>query len=768
MITWLKSLLQLRKTTEIGKATEEQPEPTDRQAVTVEASPPPYGEEVTEPRQDETASVDTRKDQAPVQEVITAAADGGSAEQVTDHSLVPSPNRVEETEQSVVPDEVMAEAREVQGEAPKPPLFRKPRVKRPPIEDKRSREPPKAQPKPLPRREEQHIDLGEREAKRSTRRTRTRTEHPRTEKGDLAAGEEEATTRIARVPATRVESPFVELDLDQAKVFLVLPQQRFRVAGDSPNTPSALDYNVSLNGTARTVTTRIGVDELGNAVAEERKLELESPPEEFEIRFPSVLGGPRFEYAHTHPMFYPFVAIGNNRGRLHWVCRRDGTVNALPRKSAWFLMDGKSTTDIEPDATEEAWTWDSHQPRHFDLAQISEFRITNRDTGRHSTIPCSPSFALAGNRCDADDYAEEMPLFAGGAMRLQAPREHPAGWVVWIHNKATGSYILRDRWDGTAPLEIRLPEDLPCTSGEFQLDICDLYKGESEETLFFRYMPLVNIDYPRDVLLPDPKSGHRTVCVHVALGCGTADWVLGCREEFIPEENGWTIDVPPAKDTVCLAIENRDKPGTEVRFRITVGRLRWRLSTQTDWTDTFIDLPVSQLVGGVESALFVRTNLRCRKHELSAALLATNGKVVQEAAFSRTGGTYVLWMNQFYDTVRVSQRDLTLQVAIRDRSTDGEASTADCVRFRNAPAEPMRRRTKERRASVFAVVRRARGAKRIRIGKGFSRFELAEAGVELQKARTLIVPLDRRRKSTHAENVRALKALLLEEGKDDH
>jgi ribosomal protein L13E len=47
-----------------------------------------------------------------------------------------------------------------------------------------------------------------------------------------------------------------------------------------------------------------------------------------------------------------------------------------------------------------------------------------------------------------------------------------------------------------------------------------------------------------------------------------------------------------------------------------------------------------------------------------------------------------------------------------------------------------------------------------RQGRGFSREELAKAGVSFQDARRFGIAVDRRRKSAHDENVEAVKSLV--------
>ncbi len=47
-----------------------------------------------------------------------------------------------------------------------------------------------------------------------------------------------------------------------------------------------------------------------------------------------------------------------------------------------------------------------------------------------------------------------------------------------------------------------------------------------------------------------------------------------------------------------------------------------------------------------------------------------------------------------------------------------------------------------------------------RKGKGFSLKELATVGLTIEEARKLSIPVDKRRKSTHEENIRILKEIL--------
>lgn len=63
----------------------------------------------------------------------------------------------------------------------------------------------------------------------------------------------------------------------------------------------------------------------------------------------------------------------------------------------------------------------------------------------------------------------------------------------------------------------------------------------------------------------------------------------------------------------------------------------------------------------------------------------------------------------------------------------------------------------ERKTEITAAVRKSDG---IRKGKGFSRDELKEAGLDFRRALELRLQVDTRRRTKHNENVKTLKQLL--------
>jgi hypothetical protein len=94
---------------------------------------------------------------------------------------------------------------------------------------------------PSSEKKEEKIDLG----KKKPNSLKVKPQ-PSLEEREKKSEEKEVTTRI--------ESPFIELDLDKPSVFLVLPQQRFKLDDTVNNVLRQLNYKLELNGEKETTT----------------------------------------------------------------------------------------------------------------------------------------------------------------------------------------------------------------------------------------------------------------------------------------------------------------------------------------------------------------------------------------------------------------------------------------------------------------------------------------------------------------------------------
>ncbi len=525
---------------------------------------------------------------------------------------------------------------------------------------------------PEPRKE---IDLG----RRKKRKTKPPIQ-PQQEEESLEKTKEEFE---GKETLPRVISPFIEIDLDNAKVFLVLPEQRFKTPKD--NILKQLNYKLELNDDRQTISVKVSKDKLDIIKLEEKRIELGNPLNNLKIIFPDELQVRPYSYKHNNGTIYAFIAIGTSRGRMHYLYDGQGNLKPLPKKAVWILLGEGFDLSPEPDAIEERWIWEKYQAKLVNLKTTNELVIKNRQTGEEIKIPCESSFSIEGDGLVEDDFKGQMPLFAGNSIKIKAPTENSDGWLVWIQNKQAGYKIIHRNWKGNEPLELKLPDDLPCECGEFQVDICKQEDRIPVETLFFRYVPYLQLRYPRELIIPEVNTGHKQEIIQIFLGKEFQNWSLTLFNEdgkvqYKQVENGYQVMLPPEQDIIRFSITKKGKPETETRLKITIPRLKWRISNQKTWNYKLEKMGREDLISGQELYLFINTNDISNKYSLKA-ILETNGQKLQEANLSRKGLQYIMPLNQFYDTIKQNKDKLTLKVEIRNASNNIILGTLEILRF---------------------------------------------------------------------------------------
>ncbi len=462
----------------------------------------------------------------------------------------------------------------------------------------------------------------------------------------------------------KVESPYIEIDLDEAKVFFVIPKQQLE-ASTIKNIPQELHYKLELNGNEQTISARVSNNQQGVAAVEERIIDLEQPLKSFKIVYPDELQGKIYIYQHSSGILYPFIAIGNNRGRMYYLYDKRGGLNPLPNRDVWVLLEEDFYLTTDPDVIEERWIWGKYQPMRISLKDINELIIKDGQTGKGKRIPCESSFSIECDTLIKDDFDKQMPLFVGDNLKIKAPTVNPSGWMIWIQNKQAGYKVVAEDWTGDDPLELKLPDDLPCECGEFQIDICEQEDRIPVETLFFRYIPFIQLEFPRDLVIPDPEIGHKKEFVKILLEKDFQDWVLKTDEKtrYKYVENGYQIELLPEQDTLRFSLMKQNKPETETNFKITIPRLRWRTSKNETWYDKPLQIKRDELIVGVDFYLILCTNDFDTRYDL-LAILETDDQRLQEAKCIRKSTVYSLPLNQFYDTINENKRAMTLKIEI--------------------------------------------------------------------------------------------------------
>lgn len=470
---------------------------------------------------------------------------------------------------------------------------------------------------------------------------------------------------------TTVESPYVEINLDNAEVYLILPEQQFK-ANAVNETPYQVSYTLNLNGKQKEVSVGITTNSSGLMFVEEKRILLEVPLVKFQVTFPDELQGRKYIYNHHDSRLYAFVAIGNNRGRIFYLYDEDGDVNLLPKRVVWVLLREEfelQTRLGSGDITEERWIWEKYQPFRIDLSEIDALVIKNRISGEEKSFALQSTFRVEGEQLVEDDYKKECPLFTGKTLKIVAPYENQSGWSVWILHKAGSAQMVSQNWAGIDPLILRLPDNLPCEFGEFQIDICQQNTRIPDETIFFRLMPCIELNYPKELIIPHPKLGHTLSTISVKLDSDN-EWELKHKEDRkikvkLTQHNFYQIELIDEEDTFRFSLAQTSRPESIVNFQITIPRLKWKTSKQKMWGGISQKIERNDLKSGESFYLLIQTNDFDNKYDL-LAILETNGqKLQEEGKFIRKGMEYSLELNQFFDTITHNKDELILKVEVR-------------------------------------------------------------------------------------------------------
>ncbi|MGB9833135.1 MAG: ribosomal protein L13e, partial [Caldisericum exile] len=276
-------------------------------------------------------------------------------------------------------------------------------------------------------------------------------------------------------------------------------------------------------------------------------------------------------------------------------------------------------------------------------------------------------------------------------------------------------------------------------------------------------------------IIPDPNTGHKQEIIKILLERDFHDWELKhekATKHIIIIENGYQVELPPQQDVIRFSLMKKGKHETETNIKITIPRLKWRISKNQTWYDKPLQIKRDELIVGADFYLTVCTNDFDTKYELSA-ILETNGQRLQEAKFDRKGIFYNLQLNQFYDTIRGNGNRVKLSIEIRKAKDNVVLGQIEVIHFpevvkeetKGMPSQTTRNSEKEsgekdiKRKELRDIKPTVKGGKgRVRKGKGFSKRELREAGINMECIKKLYISFDKRRKSMYSKNVEILKS----------
>jgi len=563
----------------------------------------------------------------------------------------------------------------------------------------------------------------------------------------------------------RIVCPFVEIDLNEVGVSLVLPEQQFKI-DIADNTPLETNYEVRLNDGAREkISVKVRSRDQSAAYIKEKRIHLDKPVESLEVKLPDEAQGRTYHYKHHNIDLYVFIAVGDNRGRMHYLYDEAGNINPIPKRKVWVVLsDELELKNKEVIVEEGRLVWDSYRLYLVNLKKAESLVIENKASGIAERIPCHKSFSIEGEHLVEDYFIDESPLFCGGIVNIKAPSKNPSGWRVWIQCEKAVSRMVAENWDGDDDLTLNLPNDLPYEYGEFQLDFCERYASKSEETLFFRWVNYIELEYPKELLIPDPSIGRKIERIEIKLD-DLKNWELSVEESLrsvIVDDKTIRFEVKPEIDMVHFNIAKKGNKDRKIKLQVMIPRLEWKLGKENDWRDKPHVTKADAF--DFDDIIVIRSNDPRNRYDLTA-ILESNGSPLQEGKLIQKGMDYILELGQFYDTVRGYEKSLTLKVKIgKESQLLGIIELIGYPKkhkiFKEKKKHILKAKdTIEKHPGRSVPIPLVKSRKRFRTGKGFSKQEISAAGMTIESLKRMNIFYDRRRNTCHQINVEALKKL---------
>ncbi|MDO8550675.1 MAG: hypothetical protein Q7S39_11075, partial [Ignavibacteria bacterium] len=164
-----------------------------------------------------------------------------------------------------------------------------------------------------------------------------------------------------------IKSPFIELNLDEATIDLVLPQQYVK-NGPSNNSKNRISYLVTIENLEKERSAKLKQRRNGKLFVEEIKIPIEKPIEKFEVSFPEELESRNYTYKNDgRKHLYVFSSKGDKKAKMDYLYNEKGEKNFLPRKILWILLHENFEIELKKELEYERYFWDSYKLCHLNL-----------------------------------------------------------------------------------------------------------------------------------------------------------------------------------------------------------------------------------------------------------------------------------------------------------------------------------------------------------------------------------------------------------------
>jgi hypothetical protein len=489
------------------------------------------------------------------------------------------------------------------------------------------------------------------------------------------------------IPRNIIESPYIELDLINCKVFLVIPEQKLEKDDENQYLEEAAFYDIFIDGKSETVNIDFQVDNK-DVIFPEIKLVLEKPFKSFQINYPKQLGSKQYTYEQIDKYLFIFVRKGSHLGKMYPLYTEKGIINPIPEKAVWILLHSDFNLETElgsKDIIEEAKIW-GYRCFGIDFADRDCLIITNKFKNEKIVYGCGTNFCLEGVGTVIDDLDNEFPIITGNTLTIRAPHINESGWQVLIQAKSSESEasLISEKWTGLTPLVLPLPGSLPADSGKFQISFCQQNTRLPDKTLFFRWAPGLKLEYPNKLIIPDTKAGHGLVniCASISnLESWHASNEAGLSEKQIGN-NSIQYCVPPEVDILKFFFTKNNAPETEIRFQLTIPRLKWRIISREIWESTPIELQRNELEYAKDLNLELTTNDPNNKYDIKVELLSGVQLLQELSRRDIKNSVYSFKLNAFFDTINKHDEELKIFININSLSRERFTSSVNVINIK--------------------------------------------------------------------------------------
>ena len=458
---------------------------------------------------------------------------------------------------------------------------------------------------------------------------------------------------------SKILKPYIEFDVNKQRVSLVFPAQQISI---DKVYPKDLHYKLDFNGTIQNIPMVTETKE-NNLLIKLKRIQIVEPLSNVNIKFPEVFKFEELNYFHKEKNIYIFASYSKSKFIMHYLNDNRGGVNPIPRKDIWVLLNESCELNSKPNTSSEVWIWENYKPAFFKLKGINELSFQN-SSGDFLEIPYENNFILEGNILK-EGFFEESPLFIGNSAKLISKYKNPQGWKVWVQNKQLKQdKLINENWTGYESLEILLPEFLPSTFGEFQLSICNQYSRKPIDTIFFRYIPFISINYKDNLILP-LENGHIDDEVEVLFKKDPYNWKIIGHQNFENIKQGYKLLVKD-NDTVIFNIKNINNPRIRLPLKINLKKLIWKLSNSKDFTDKEIELNRDEIL--MNQNLYLNVFINSDENYEIEAVLLQDIKELQTIKLKKNRGMYNCLLSILSDTITSTNSVLSLLLRIYENN----------------------------------------------------------------------------------------------------